>query len=141
MLSYGMGMAADETDLKILGLLKGNARMNNTEIAKKTGISEASVRRRAARLAKEVIKRFTIELKSAGTGALIFIITTSETAKVATAIAAIKGVQDLAEISGDYDICAKVEAGSVGELNGLVDEIRKIKGIKKTKTFIILRNW
>ncbi|PIZ94076.1 AsnC family transcriptional regulator, partial [Candidatus Micrarchaeota archaeon CG_4_10_14_0_2_um_filter_49_7] len=37
-------MAADETDLKILGLLKGNARMSNTEIAKKTGISEASVR-------------------------------------------------------------------------------------------------
>lgn len=131
----------DEIDAKILVILKGNARAGNTEIARLLGISEASARRRVERLGKEEIRRFTIELKSTGTGALVFIIASSETSKVAKAVAALNGVSEVFETSGEFDVCAKVEARGIGELNELVDEIRKLKGIKKTKTVIILKNW
>ena len=43
----------DATDMKIIRLLQKNGRMSNTEIAKKTGVSETTVRYRLQRLTRE----------------------------------------------------------------------------------------
>ncbi len=43
----------DATDMKIIRLLQQNGRMSNTDIAKKAGVSETTVRYRMQRLTKE----------------------------------------------------------------------------------------
>ena len=52
----------DEKDLKIIEILRENARASYSEIAREVGLSESAVRKRIASLIKKgVIRRFTID--------------------------------------------------------------------------------
>lgn len=67
-------METDETDMKILGFLQGDARMPFRGIAKKLGISDATVYNRVQKMVKKgVIKRFTADIdeKKLGKGVLV----------------------------------------------------------------------
>src|SRR5512136_1188166 len=53
----------DRTDIRILCELRDNARMSNSEIAKKLNVTEATVRRRIKNLIeKGIIMRFSIHI-------------------------------------------------------------------------------
>jgi homocitrate synthase (EC 2.3.3.14) len=43
------------------------------------------------------------------------------------------------EISGDYDIVAKVEARDPTELNNIIENIRSVKGVESTLTSLVLK--
>ncbi len=56
-------LAVDDMDLKIIRILSENARMSNVDIANKIGVSEGTVRRRIAEMAKNnVIEGFILLL-------------------------------------------------------------------------------
>ncbi|MEA1909045.1 MAG: Lrp/AsnC family transcriptional regulator, partial [Euryarchaeota archaeon] len=56
-------LAVDDIDMKIIRILSDNARMSNVDIANKIGVSEGTVRRRIAEMAKnEVIEGFVLLL-------------------------------------------------------------------------------
>ena len=131
-------VAMDETDLKILRILRENSRIKYVQIAKKVGLSEGAVRRRIRKLLDEnIIKKFTIETAAEVEG--IVLIKTDPT-KTGEAVSKIRKMADKTfEVSGDYDIAAFIQAYTIEELNKKVDEIRKLPSVLSTNTLIRMK--
>ncbi|MCS7113640.1 MAG: Lrp/AsnC family transcriptional regulator [Nitrososphaerota archaeon] len=133
----------DEIDRRILEILRENSRVSFISIASELGISEASVRRRVKALIDSgVIRRFTVETSvEIGVQAFVFVsIDPSKlTGEVAGEVLGLRGVRAAYEVTGEYDVVILVQANSIQELNDCIDGIRKIDGVKKTNTVMILR--
>lgn len=133
----------DEIDRRILEILRENSRASFISIASELGISEASVRRRVKALIDSgVIRRFTVETSvEIGVQAFVFVSVDPSklTCEVAGEVLGLKGVRAAYEVTGEYDVVILVQANSIQELNDCIDGIRKIDGVKKTNTVMILR--
>ncbi len=134
----------DKTDEQILEILKGDSRAAFVGIASKVGLSEAAVRRRVSNLVKEgAIKRFTIEVeeRQASTSAITYVSVSpsAPTADVSKRLGSVTGVETIYETTGPFDIAAIIKGASISEVNKSVEEIRRIEGVLKTETTIILR--
>lgn len=135
----------DETDQKILASLKQNSRIPFTKIAEEIGLSEAAVRKRVERLqANGVIKRFTLEVE-AGEGIRAVILISVQPSypnpSVVKSVKRVKGVEQVYEVAGEVDILAVVTGESIEGVNANIDEVRKIEGVSKTNSMVILRSW
>ncbi len=135
----------DEVDDAIVRLLKQDARMKHTAIAKEVGLSEGAVRRRVQNLLNAgIIKRFTIETKlEEGVRAVILVSTTPSvsTPTIAGKIRGVKGVEVIYEVTGQFDITAVIKGSDVAAINQSIDDIRRIPGVIGTNTLISLRSW
>ena len=140
-----MGWKLDETDRKILGILRQDARLPNRKLGKLVGLSEPAARRRVAALvAARVIRRFTIDVEeSGGVSAIVFISTSPHmpAGKIMERLKSEEGVGSVWELSGDVDVAITLFAPDIEALNRRIDEIRLIEGIKKTKLSVILKKW
>ncbi|MDI9644130.1 MAG: homocitrate synthase [Candidatus Verstraetearchaeota archaeon] len=63
------------------------------------------------------------------------------TTAVARRILWIKGVKKVLEISGDFDIEVMLDVESVNQMNDVLENIRKIKGVTGTNTRIVLKKF
>lgn len=135
----------DEKDQKILSLLKQDARAPFTDIAKKVGMSEAAVRKRVERLRNEgVIKRYTVEVEigeNVRAAILVSVQPSHPNPSVAQAMKNIPGVELVYEVAGEVDIIAITSGSSIQEVNKYIDEIRRIDGVSKTNSMMVLRSW
>ncbi|NON62148.1 homocitrate synthase [Acidianus sp. RZ1] len=61
------------------------------------------------------------------------------TTSVTRRLSVIPGVKEVMEISGDYDVVARVEAKDNIELNNVIESIRSIKGVTSTLTSLVLK--
>ncbi|MEZ0248078.1 MAG: homocitrate synthase [Thermoproteus sp.] len=61
------------------------------------------------------------------------------TTSVARRVAALKNVVAVSEVTGEYDIVAKVVAENTEELNSVIENIRELKGVASTLTSIVLK--
>ncbi len=133
----------DDSDKKIVSVLRENSRLAFVEIGKKVGLSEAAVRRRVKRLSESgYLKRFTVELDQAmGAKALTFIAVspTVPIPEVSKSLKKLDGVEGVYEITGEYDILSNISGQNITEVNGCIDEIRRINGVSNTNTIIILK--
>jgi DNA-binding Lrp family transcriptional regulator len=133
----------DEVDERILRLLEENSRATYVEIGQQVSLSEGAVRNRVqALVASGVIKRFTIE-KASGVGvrALIMIAVspTIPTYEVSQRVHQLNGVERIYEVTGEYDIVLVSSSNNIDGINRVIEEIRKIPGVEKTNTIIVLR--
>lgn len=128
----------DETDAKILNLLRDNARMKNTEIARQVNLTERAVRARIEKLVREgVIKKFTVETSPVGVEGIVLIDTQVD--KTVAVKDRARGMSDgVFECSGDFDLAVRLRADTLDDLNRKVDEIRKLPGVNRTSTLIKL---
>lgn len=135
----------DENDIKILEILRKNARTPYTSIAKELGISEAAVRKRISKLEKNgIIKRFTIDYElSSEIRAIVMVKSTPQipTPEISKKIISIQGVEVVYETTGDYDIIAIIRGNSIASINKTIDEIRSVQGVVSTNSTIVLRTW
>ena len=134
----------DKTDEQILTILREDSRLPFVEIAAKVGLSEAAVRRRVANLVKErTIRRFTIDVDEpqTATSAVTYVSVSpaAPTADVSRKLKSVKGVETIYETTGPFDIAAIIKGASISEVNKSVEEIRRLEGVLKTETTIILR--
>lgn len=133
----------DEIDEKILALLEENARMTYVEIGNIVGLSEGAVRNRIQGLvANKVIKRFTIEKSiSHGIRALTMIAVEPSvpTFEVSKKVNELDDVELIYEVTGEYDIVMVSHGSNIESINKVIEDIRKIKGVEKTNTIIVLR--
>ena len=133
----------DEIDEKILDLLEGNARMTYVEIGNLVKLSEGAVRNRIQSLVSDnVIKCFTIERAfSLGVRALTMISVEPSvpTFEVSKKVNALDGVERIYEVTGEYDIVMVSHANNIESINKIIEDIRKINGVEKTNTIIVLR--
>ncbi|MCC6013346.1 MAG: Lrp/AsnC family transcriptional regulator [Candidatus Verstraetearchaeota archaeon] len=135
----------DEIDLKIISILKNDSRTPYTKIAEELHISEAAVRKRVEKLKNEgIIKKFTIEVdlgERIQALILISVLPSYPNPTIAQAIKKINGIEKVYEVAGEVDIIAIASGRSIHEINKYIDDIRKIEGIAKTSSMIVLRSW
>lgn len=133
----------DEIDERILRLLGENSRMTYVEIGRAVDLSEGAVRNRVQTLVSGgVIKRFTIERSSThGVRALTMIAVNpgTPTFEVSKRVNQLAGVEKIYEVTGEYDIVMVSSSGSIEGINKVIEDIRKIEGVEKTNTIIVLR--
>ena len=136
-------MAHDKIDDKIIEFLRNDARESFVEIGKKLKLSESAIRRRVKNLVDNgVIEKFTVEMGEANTTSAIVLISvdsSTDTSRVSTKLTKLEAVKTVYEITGQYDISVIIRASNITEINGCIDELRKIQGVIDTNTVIILR--
>ena len=133
----------DEIDERIMDLLEEDARMTYVEIGKMVGLSEGAVRNRIQSLTSTgVIKRFTIE-KSTSHGVsavtMLAVDPSTPTYKVSKSVSELEGVERVYEVTGEYDILLVSSSVNIDGINQCIEAIRKIEGVEKTNTIIVLR--
>lgn len=128
----------DDTDMKILNLLRGNSRTKNTEIARQVNLTERAVRARIEKLSREgVIRKFTIETSPVGVEGIV-LIDTNVGRTTAVKEKARQLSEHVFECSGEFDVAVRLRADSLDELNREVDELRAFPGVLRTSTLIKL---
>ncbi len=133
----------DDIDERIMELLEEDARMTYVEIGKMVGLSEGAVRNRIQSLTSTgVITRFTIE-KSTSHGVsavtMIAVDPSTPTYEVSKSVSELDGVERVYEVTGEYDILLVSSSVNIDGINQCIEDIRKINGVEKTNTIIVLR--
>ncbi len=135
----------DETDKKIIQLLKNDGRAGYAEIGNQIGLSEGAIRKRIKVLSDMgVIRKFTVKIGVAEGAEAITLLAANPsypTQEVSERIRAIPNVETLYEVTGEYDIVVVISGMSVAEVNECIEKIRRVEGIMKTNTMIVLRSW
>jgi 2-isopropylmalate synthase len=63
------------------------------------------------------------------------------TTSIAKKILYITGVEEVVEVTGEYDIGGYVSAKDTVNLNNIIEEIRQIPGVISTETRLILKKY
>ncbi len=140
-----MKMGIDKTDCKIIELLQVDGRMPNTMIAKKLGISEATVRSRLNRLVKEdyvqiVAVSNPLKLGFGVCGILKIDVDIKKIDYINEELSKLEEVWYITHATGSSYIYSEFIAKSIGDLSELLSgKIHKIDGILKTETSLILK--
>ena len=134
-------MEIDSKDLKIIEILKNNAREPIKDIAKKTSIRPSTVHQRIQRLTKnKVIEKFTIRLndKAIEENFIAFMLIKGTTSDYITSkFLNTKNVKEVFGVTGEYDVLVKLKFKDVEEFNGFLINFRKeMKSIQSTLTMI-----
>lgn len=127
-------------DEEILDMLRINARISFSEIARKLSLSEGAIRKRVSNLVKSgTIKKFTIET-TGNFSAIVGIKTNPQisTEKLVKKLKAMK-VGNVFETTGRFDIVAIIFANNAEEANEILEAIRTSEGVVGTETFSVLR--
>jgi DNA-binding Lrp family transcriptional regulator len=135
----------DDKDKEILKILKADGRAGYGEIGKRIGLSEGAVRKRIKVLSEtEIIRRFTVKIgvaEGAEAVTLLAISPSLPTQEVSARLREIPNVETIYEVTGEYDIIAVISGMNVVEVNECIEKIRRVEGITKTNTMIVLRSW
>ena len=133
----------DDTDSRIIHLLKQNGRMPNTEIAKRLKVSDTAIRKRLRRLIdKEIIQIVAVvnqhvlgyELE----GNIQIKVDPKKTIEIKSKLDALKGLWYIAYLTGASDFDMEFSVKSQEELRILIERIARIDGVKEIETSIRL---
>ena len=134
----------DDKDKEIIRILKQDGRAGYSDIGKQIGLSEGAVRKRIKVLVDaSVIRKFTVKVSVAEGAEAITLLAANPAApthEVSEKIRHIPNVETVYEVTGEYDIVAVISGMSVVEVNECVEKIRRVEGIMKTNTMIVLRS-
>jgi len=136
--------ALDATDHKLLSLLRENARTSTAELARGLGLSRTTVQSRIERLERSgVVAGYTVKLADeveAGLVRTYVLITLAprQTPVIQAALRGIPAVRTLHSVSGPFDLLAILAAGSIGELDTVIDRIGQMEGVERTMSAIVL---
>jgi Lrp/AsnC family transcriptional regulator for asnA, asnC and gidA len=140
-------MQPDKTDWKLIHTLS-ERHVSNTEIARKLGVSEGTVRQRLKRLTSAGILRIKAlrdpNLLQDQQLALVAVsLTEARLLDVkAREIAKLEHVRSVALVSGQYDLIVEVLVDSnKGLVRFLTEELATVEGLRKTETFLFLRTY
>lgn len=138
-------MALDDRDMKIIEILRQDARISFTEIAKRLGVSEATVRKRVAALESAgVIEKYSVNVNPVKMGystvALVGINTSPDMfLSVAEKLTELEEVRFVATSTGDHMIMVEVWARDGKELSSLLSKkIGKLGGVTHIRPAILL---
>lgn len=135
----------DRKDRKLLSILLLNSREKLVDLAAALDISVTAVNKRLRKLEKMgIIRRYSVNLDftKLGFGIIALVRMAIEPAKrndVINELKKVRNILEFYEVSGDYDIVAKVIARDIDEYRDRVlMRLSKIDGIKKTSSMIVM---
>jgi DNA-binding Lrp family transcriptional regulator len=138
-------MAVDDTDQRLIALLRTDARMPVAKLAARAGVSRATATARIERLRQDgVIAGFTVVLQSnvesSGVRAITMIeIEGRQEEAVTRRLMGMPEVRQLHATNGRWDVVAEIEAPNIAALDDLLRSIRQVDGIANTDTSILLK--
>ncbi len=137
----------DDTDIKILCFLRENSRMSNSEIAKKIGTSEATVRRRIKKMEeKGIISGFSVLMDCSGVGGIVKVIfhirvEQKSLERVASNLKEKPSIVEIHKVSGDYDLIAKAVFSSADEMRDFMNREMNIDGIQMVVSYVVAKSY
>ena len=141
------GKAVDPLDRQILDLLRINARMPVSEIARQIGLSAAPVARRIERLEQAgVIQGYVAVINEGATGDLdafteIRLTGEADTREIEEIARRVPEVVQYYTIAGDPDALVRFRVRNVDHLQTVVNAIRRTGIVAGTKTLIVMSTW
>ena len=134
----------DQTDQKLLSLLRTNAREPLASLARKLDLARSTVQDRLKRLEKEhVIAGYSVRLTQAHVQRQIqaHVMISADPKAAAHLVTELKKMPEiykLAAISGTYDLMAEVGAETTERVDAILDAIGHLKGVERTMSSIVL---
>jgi DNA-binding Lrp family transcriptional regulator len=137
----------DETDNKLLALLRQDARMSIATLAAKLKVSRGTVTNRLNRMEQEgIIVGYTVMLRPDVKPNQIKAWTSiavdgNRTREVIANLMGEPGVAVLVDTNGRWDLLAELRAENLQDLAKVLERIRLLKGIANTETSIHLETY
>lgn len=134
----------DSTDLKIIDILKKNARTPVLKMSNILGISDVAIKKRIKKMEDlGVIRGYTIKIDYPKLGykglAIVGLDVESSTLlEVARKLVERGNVKYVAISTGDHMVIATIIAKDNEELAAFIDELRKMRGVTKVCPAIVL---
>lgn len=134
----------DKIDQKLIAILRSNARTPVVTLAKKLGVSRATVQNRMHRLERQgVILNYTVNLQSGSEDNPIkaLMSVAVEGKKAEGVIRVLRGMPSISAIhhtNGRWDIIAEIRTDTLESFNRLLGEVRLIDGVSATETSLLL---
>ena len=137
----------DETDHKLISLLRQDARLTVAALAAKLKVSRGTVTNRLRRLEDDgVIVGYTVRLRpdvqhNAIKAWMSIAVDGNQTRAVIASLLGEPGVATLHDTNGRWDLLAELRAETLQELAKVLERIRLLKGISNTETSIHLETF
>lgn len=135
----------DDVDIKILKLLINNGRETVSGISSKVNLSIPAVSERIRKLENSgIIEKYSVILnpkKLKRDLSAIMFVSIERTSPMDQFLNIINRYDDVLEchyIAGDYDYLLKIITENTFTLETLLNNIKKLKGVKKTKTVVVI---
>jgi DNA-binding Lrp family transcriptional regulator len=134
----------DETDRRLIALLRENARTSVASLAKDLGVARGTVQNRLAKLEKDgTIVGYTVRLRPQVEEQRIRALMTvavegNRSEAVLKALRGDPAVGALYSTNGRWDIVAELRADSLEAFDRVLGRIRMIEGISNTETSLLL---
>ncbi len=136
----------DDLDLTILSELSADASISVPKLSEKIKVNPSVVYSRIKRLVKKkLIERFTIVVNDQELGYQVKALAginmdSKKRDTIIDELFQIKGVREIAEVTGRFDILVTLYAHSLDEMHQMVsDKIGKIDGIISSESFIEMK--
>jgi len=136
----------DDIDRKLLKLLQQNGRAQYAELAKAVSLSVPSVRERILKLESSgIIKGYTCALDyekiGYGVAAVILVELSGNGSDVKDELAQIPTILSCKSLAGRQDLILEVRLAETKQLLELSERLRKIPGVTKTESIIVLHEY
>ena len=144
-------MMIDKKDAMVLKFLKDDAKLSIKDISKKTLLPITTIHNRIKKLEKKgIIRNYTVNLDDKKLGTISAFVSVSMDYKTLRGkgsdendllkrITNHDAVEIVCMLTGDVDVLVKVRVENVNELDKFViDFLRKLDGIERTNTMVIL---
>jgi DNA-binding Lrp family transcriptional regulator len=132
----------DETDRRLVGLLRANARTPVASLAKTLKVSRGTVQNRIDRmLARGEIGGFTVRVPEASGRVRAIMAIAVEGERSGAVLRALRGFPEVRAVhmtNGRWDMIAELETDSLAGFSDALDAIRLIEGISATETSLLL---
>ncbi len=138
----------DDTDRRLIELLRGDGRLSVNELASRANVSRANAYQRLARLRERgVIRRFTVDVDPKALGesitALVLVdIEQHEWRKLAERLLTLPGVEYVGFTTGAFDLVLLVRAADMETLRDVVlERLQSMPEIRSTQTSFVLEEY
>ena len=135
----------DDTDRALIEALRSNARASWAELGRAVGMSGPSVTDRVQRLEQTgVITGYHADVAPSAIGLSVAALVgvhlsdTSDQDAVTVALGKLEEVEDCWFVAGDESFVLKVRVADVPSLERTLSRLRKIRGVARTRTTVVL---
>lgn len=134
--------SVDELDTRLIEALQENGRESFRAIAARTGVSEATIRNRYARLTEAGVVQVTAVMNPLGLGydamAMLGVTTEGPPERVADVLATWREAIYVVIVAGRFDVLVELVCHHRGDLLEHINRVREIPGVTATEAFVYL---
>lgn len=137
----------DETDRRLIALLRSDARLPASSLAAELGVSRSTVQNRIERLKRDgLLLGFTVRLKPQAEPAPVRAITMIEVQGKAAekVLKTLRGFPEIATLhttNGRWDIVAELHSSDLEAFDKALNRLRLVEGIAHTETSLLLSTY